>query len=275
MSFIRLGFTESTLLFYFFVEEVKKEVLTDDRKESQKNLINWLYTTSGFYDKSITGSEFDMPYEECRNSLVYKEYFNRLYLFFLKNKKRGWTNNIQIHKMPENSLYSSFINELGLRDATSSYEEFCSFIKDRNVIIINPMSELMVEQYKTGNVKKINLNFPSIKSITAYKNPYTFFNTGEDENIFETAKKINYNLRELVKNVENPYLVISCGAYSNLIAEEWDNVYIVGGLLLTYFGIKHGRHTSWCNNQYSEYWVDVPAHLKPSNYEKIENGCYW
>jgi hypothetical protein len=277
MSFIRLGFTESTLLFYFFIEEIRKENLSQDRKDSQKSLINWLYTTSGFYDETIKGSHFDFSYEECKKSMIYREYFNRLYLFFKRNKERNIVNNIQIHGFPEsyNSLITTFKQELNIREATTDMNEFFNFVRDRNIVIVNPMSELMESQYKNGNVKKVYENFPNIKSITCYINPYTFFNKGNDRNIFETAKKINSQLKELVKNIENPYIVISCGAYSNLIAEEYENVYVVGGLLLSYFAIKHGRHGDWCKGQYGDYWVEVPVHLKPANYEKIENGCYW
>lgn len=46
MKYLRLGFTESTLLFYWYIENILKESICD-YTISQRNLINWLYTTSG------------------------------------------------------------------------------------------------------------------------------------------------------------------------------------------------------------------------------------
>ena len=45
-------------------------------------LIYWLYTTSGFYDKTIKGSYFDFDFnfnfEETRKSEIYNKYFTHL-----------------------------------------------------------------------------------------------------------------------------------------------------------------------------------------------------
>jgi hypothetical protein len=59
------------------------------------------------------------------------------------------------------------------------------------------------------------------------------------------------------------------------------NVCTVGGDLQTFFGILNGRTKNWfkSNNieiQYKEYWItEIPDEYKPSDYMKIENGCYW
>jgi hypothetical protein len=49
--------------------------------------------------------------------------------------------------------------------------------------------------------------------------------------------------------------------------------YVIGGGLSFHFGIKTKRNVK-CN-QINEYFIDVPDHLKPLRYEKIDDGCYW
>jgi hypothetical protein len=285
MNFIRLGMSESTLLFYFYTENVLLLELTEDRKKSQACLINWLYTTSGFYDKSIPGEDFSYPYLLCKESPVYMSYMTSLMNFFLKNKERGIKNNLHFHDLPEHCKESldSFKDYINLSDYKnnyiknffSDYKKFCTFIRGRNIVIINPMSELMKQQYLTGNVKKIYPDFPDISSITCYKNPYTFFNTGEDGNILLTKDKMLKDIQELIKDIEDPYLIISCGAYSNLLASDFPCVCTIGGFLLAYFGLKHKRYSSFLPYSNEEYWLIIPDNMKPPHYEKIENGCFW
>ena len=84
---LRLGFTEGTLFFiYFFENIIKNENCRDVCKEFDKtkhNIINWLYSTSGFYDKTIEGDYFNFDYQLCMNSNTYNEYMNRIYLSIL------------------------------------------------------------------------------------------------------------------------------------------------------------------------------------------------
>jgi hypothetical protein len=277
--------TESTLLFYFYIENVLQETLSSDRLESQKCLINWLYSTSGFYDKTITGSYFDFPHIVCKNSPVYIKYMNELMNFFLKNKEKGIVNNLHFHDLPFHcrDILKSFKNYLSLSDykndylknVFNDYKQFKDFVRDKNIVIINPMSELMKSQYETGNINHIYEDFPEIKSIICYKNPYTFFNKGDDENILSTKEKIVEEVKEIIKDIEDPHIIISCGAYSNIIANEFEKVCTIGGFLLVYFGIRHKRYSLFLPYGNTEYWVNVPDELKPLNYEKIEEGCFW
>ena len=144
------------------------------------------------------------------------------------------------------------------------------------------MSELMKFQYDKGNIHKINENFPVLTNIITYTMPYTFFNDGPDNNIFETLNKINND----INNLDFDCAIVSAGAYSCLIANNISidkHVIVIGGHLLHMFGIICKRHASplsgyTFNN--IEYWINVPDNYKPDNYKpenylNIEGGCYW
>jgi len=276
--YLRLGKTETTLLFYFWLEEVKG---VNYYFEYQTNLINWLYSTSGFYDKLISGSYFDFNAKHCRDSNIYNLYFSSL----LENIK-GCELILDWHCIsPELLVFQEeFISYI--KTITKSYSPFnLSFdiifklMENNKLLIVNPMSSLMKSQYDSGNINKIYDNFPTIKQIQIYENPYTFLNSGSDDNIFETNNRICEDILQKVKSEELIFdlAIVSAGAYSSLFGSFCFNtlkkdVICIGGDLLSLFGIKTGRTPG---GSIDKGWVNVPEHLKPSNYLKIENGCYW
>jgi hypothetical protein len=135
------------------------------------------------------------------------------------------------------------------------------------------MGSLMKQQYDNGNINKVQSDFPTLQSVEYIENPYTFLNSGPDKNIIDTANKIT----KMISEKEFDIAIVSCGAYSSILAYYihktlGKDVITMGGELLTFFGIKTKRDT-W--SKHNEYWVSVPDHLKPANYMKIEDGCYW
>jgi hypothetical protein len=184
------------------------------------------------------------------------------------------------HNVPENMI--SYKNEFEdyIRTVNKSYsiynmpiETLFAIIANKRILIVNPMSSLMKQQYDSGNVKHIYAGFPELISIQIYENPYTFLNNGPDGSILETADKIC----EGISHTQFDVALVSCGAYSSLIGNYireklGKDVITIGGELLSIFGIKIGRNK---NGQFNEYWVSVPDHLKPTDYMKIEDGCYW
>ena len=141
------------------------------------------------------------------------------------------------------------------------------------------MASLMKSQYDSGNVHKINtyIQFPIVSGMEIIENPYTFFNNGPDSSTFETVEKICTEIQTRDFDIA----IISCGACSALIGEYihtkmGKDVILIGHDLLLMMGIKTGRHTQKNPTfKYNDFWVSVPDYLKPNNFMKIENGCYW
>jgi hypothetical protein len=292
MSFIRLGFTESILLLYYYLD--LQQIDNSQYISSQNNFINWLYTTSGFYDKNIGGSFFNFDGHKIRRSEVYNNYFNRLLNSLKNNDAKLLILSTEVHLNVHDSL-TPYRNEfLNYIDYHNKYNrnlkidpnninnpgeqcDFYRFIDNKNVLIINNLGSLMKLQYESGNLKKIFPDFPMIKNIDFLEPGYTFFNNGPDSSILDTAEKLCDKVKCF--NFNYDCVLVSAGAYSCLlfdyiINELHKDVFVIGGDLAYHFGIMTNRIRSQ-GFPINEYFINVPDEMKPPGYEKIEGGCYW
>ena len=209
---LRLGFTETSLLFFYYLDE--KNIFNEKYISKQNNLINWLYSTSGFYDKEIQGSYFNFDAEKIKHSKIYNEYFKEL-LFFLKDNNHSQLQ-LCYHELdntlkPYKEEFEKFIK---LNNSTPL--TLFDFMENKNILIINNLGSLMKKQFESGNIRKIHKNFPNnIKSIQYFENGYTFFNNGPDSSILETTDKICNQIQKY--NFDGA--IVSAGAYSCLIAK--------------------------------------------------------
>lgn len=277
MRIVRLGYTETTLFFYYWLDSVK-HVNTYDLTRldvRQAHLVDWLYSTSGFYDKKMKGTYFNFNEKSCILSHVYNHYMIGMF-----DRIKNTDLILSFHSIPEYFLEykNNFITYLETITKSVSFNytptsTLYENINNKKVLIVNPMASLMKEQYDSERLHKIRSDFPKLKNMSYIENPYTFFNNGPDENILETANKI---CKE-ISTKEFDVAIVSCGAYSSILAHHIIHIMgkdaiTMGGELLTLFGIKTGRDTT---SSFNEYWISVPDHLKPNDYMKIENGCYW
>jgi hypothetical protein len=73
---VRLGMTESGLLFLNWVYKHVK--LNEGEKQiimrQIMNLTNWLYSTSGYYDKSVKGDKFRQVRNEFQLLQIYRTF---------------------------------------------------------------------------------------------------------------------------------------------------------------------------------------------------------
>jgi len=287
---LRLGYTESDLLFTYFVVNIAREkidIMNDDfLRINTENMLNWFYTTSGFYDKSMTQININCFFSENFNSYM-KRLINiiknstKCVLYFHDYIKEYYRYFGELVEFFQDKIFSdAWDDPLKFKMEYDKYYNLDEFIKNKKILIINPLSELMKDQFNNGNVYKANNNeFPPIKKIVCIKNKYTFFNNGPNNNLLETY----FNFCNDIENINEEYdcVVISCGAYSCLIASYISNklkkdVFVIGGLLNNKFALKTERlnqHNP--DNIYNSYWINIPDNLKPNGYKNIENGCYW
>jgi hypothetical protein len=282
---LRLGYTETTLLLFYFLDIYEKiycnvDLLPDKLKyaNSQKYYINWLYSTSGFYDKEIKGSYFDFNGDYILKSNIYNEYFSKL-LFIIKNTDTPVKLHFQDIHIDECLLVfkQKFLEYINFNNKNKKYENIHQFMENKNILIINNLGSLMKKQFESGNIDKICKEFSkNVKSIEYFENGYTFFNSGPDGSLLETSK----NIIEKIKELNFDGVIISAGAYSCILADDINKkldkeTFIVGGDLPLYFGITTKRTTMWWKDLINEHFIKVPDNMKPLNYEKIEEGCYW
>lgn len=304
MNHFRLGYAESTAVFIYYLTEIIKIFdLNDPLLQPWLWLIPHMYYSSGYYDKlfdkvpidnekniiiceewlNISNSK-EMFKSECFQHYI-KKTINILYycetidinLFDYKNSLNNYTKEFIAYFKAKHVFGEQYDKKNDLLGVNNVTRTLYSFIKNKNILIINSMSELMKNQYDSGNLHKINSDFPIINNITAYRMPYTFFNDGPDNSIHETCDKINAE----IKNINFDCAIISAGAYSCLIGgfisnEMNKHIFVIGGYLLYIFGIMNVRSAE-CQYEFNnkEYWITVPDEYKPKNYKNIERGCYW
>jgi len=159
---------------------------------------------------------------------------------------------------------------------TISNTNIFTFMENKDLLIINNFGSLMKQQYDSNNMKLICPDYRDIKSIQYLENGYTFFNNGPRENMLKTVKY----LCKQINNFKFDGAIISAGAYSCFLAHYIETelnkeVFIIGGLLPLYFGIKTERIQKHNSNDINKYFIHVPEEMKPHDYMKIEDGCYW
>ncbi len=274
MNNLRLGYTETTLLFFYYLD--KNNITNHKNLEMYEMLIQYMCSTSGFYDKQINGSYFNFNSTEVKNSKTYNEYFNNL-LNYLKDNNNFYLElcfqNIDDSLLSYKEDFLQYINYYHKQPKIHVY----NFIENKNILIINNLGSLIKQQFECGNLKKIYPNFPdNIKSIQYFENGYTYFNNGPDNTIFETSKK----LCNEINNFEFDGAIISAGAYSWLIADFILNnmkkdVFVTGMELNLNFGIANKHAKKVFGDKINEYFIEVPDKMKPEGYLKIEDGAYW
>jgi len=279
----RLGYTESTLIFFYFLDKYCKNANKQHYREQQYNMLKWLYSTSGFYDKSINMDTASV--DAILGSRVYNNYFNMLLNIIKKYKKDVQLNFHKIHdELTQNymDLFYKFIEKPNKKVLIDNSYLF-NFIKNKKIIIINNLGVLMKKQYENGNLKKIYSDFPDVESIDFINIGYTFFNNGPHASILDGVKHMYKLIDDKLLVSDADSFIISSGAYSVLLAnyikqKYKKNVVLVGGKLAVFFGIKTNRgllHQKKIINDKQDYFISVPDSMKPPKYNLIENGCYW
>jgi len=279
VKLLRLGFTECSLLFMNWLNKYKN-IHDTSITISKNNLIKWLYTTSGYYDKTQVGEYFNVVHK-LNDPKVYNEYMEIIYNFI----KNADVFDYKFHDLPHKHLIEEFKKTINPKiESYMSQEIIFNFISNKKILIISPFSPLIKSQLETGNCKVIYHSTPDITSICTYTFPYTFFNNGPHHNILETS---DFIFDDIISKINDEYdsVLISCGAYSCLIGKKFydigKNVCVCGGDLQTFFGILNQRTKDAFkkNNiqiQHEECWITkIPDEYKPEGYMRIEDGCYW
>jgi len=279
IKLLRLGLTECSLLFIYWLNKYK-QIKTEELINSKITLIKWLYSTSGYYDNTIQSTYMDASHTDD-DTETYNKYMDTL-LEFIK-----YSNNYTFcfHEFSLKEEINEFKTLIDAKNVSHIHQHVVfDFIENKKLLIISSFSPLIKEQLENGNCKKIYNNTPEIEKIYSYKMTYTFFNKGPHNNILETT---DYIYNDIITNINDDYdsVLISCGAYSCLIAKKFydigKNVLTIGGDLQSMVGILNKRtkyyyikHNIEIPNK--EYWIlDIPEEYKPNDYQKIEDGCYW
>jgi hypothetical protein len=285
MKIVRLGMTEMSILFLTFVSKrynlephIKNQI-----SQTLISLINWLYSTSGYYDKDVKGNNFDFDItsftpnffefvnhleESVGNCFMTQAFIHEGFIMDLFNIfKNDFINKLKITNF-------KLLNGTEFQDRI---DNIFSLMKNKKVLVISSFDGLIQKQYECGNLKKIYNNFPNLISLETLKFPYCFLNNGPHQNYFETLNIIF----EEIKKKEFDIVILGCGAYGHMLSHKIDkdlkkDAIYVGGSIQTLFGIISSREKNHGKIKYNENWItEIPIEYRPDNYKFIENGCYW
>jgi hypothetical protein len=287
MKIVRLGMTETELIFLTYVIRHKGTLINPEvKKHISKyilNMVNWLYTTSGYYDKTVKGSYFNFDVTALNQN--YLKYLEHLAISVANCEQTQ----IYVHDGLPMSLFEHFKNDFAahfgitnliLMNGTKFYDRIDSIFDSMNgkkVLAISSFDGLIQKQYSSGNVYKIYEKFPPLGGLSTVKFPYCFLNNGPHENYFETIDAVF----EEIRTQDFDIALLGCGAYGHMLCHRIhtelgkDAIYI-GGSIQTLFGILSKRERDCSNLPINEFWItDIPEEYRPANYKQIENGCYW
>ena len=288
MKIVRLGMTESGILLLVFAykhcnfsPQIKQQIT-----QLLMSLVNWLYTTSGYYDKAVQGSKFNF------NESAFTENFEDLLshwelavsgchetqFYFHDGFIRG------LYDQVKERFHSHYkINNFKLLNDTKIIDRFPGImeqIKGKKVLVVSSFAEMCIQQYTSGNVYKLGIGFPDVKGVVGVTPPYCFLNSGPHQNYFETVSAIF----EEIRKADFDIAILGCGVYGHMLTHrihsdlKKDAIYI-GGCVTNVFGILSTREKTvgmGKDVKTNEYWIlTIPDKYKPANFKDIEDGCYW
>jgi hypothetical protein len=291
MKIIRIGNTELNLTFMYYVEFYHENLTNNEIKkinEIKSRYIDWIYKTAGYYDKNVKiENTYNLRHytenlknyiggllESYRNSdILYNPFIRVLYEY------------IELHKYIKPFL--KYLN-CNMIEAGCIYylKNIKSFILNKKVLLITPFSDLIKQQIENNNFNVLYNNIYKNTEFVYYTFPYKFFNTGEQNNNFETLEIIKNEINKLDFDVA----LLSCGADAGYLSDYIHglnkcSIYI-GGNLPVFFGIFGKREKQNSKNKFlfenenindfSPYIItEIPDKYKPPKFNDIENGCYW
>lgn len=285
MKIVRLGMTESGLLFLTFASK-NLQLHPEEKKAISKyilSLTNWLYTTSGYYDKTVPGNNFNFDVRALNKNFM--EYMNHLKIAVANCKETqfyfhdGFIRSLY-ERNKEQFINHFHINNFNLLNDTkfsSRINRVYDEMKGKKILVVSSFATLIEQQYNSGNVLKLGLNFPDTLGIEGVTFPYCFQNNGPDNNYFETLNKVF----DMIKEKEFDIALLGCGAYGHMLThkihEDLDKEAIyIGGCITNLFGILSAREREHTDLVSNEFWIThIPEEYRPDNYKTVENGCYW
>ena len=157
-------------------------------------------------------------------------------------------------------------------------EPWTRALENRRVLVIHPFIKTIEKQYLIREKLFANLSLlpkfelillPAVQSIAGSQTKYSsWFDALADMSI--QIEQINFDVA-----------IIGAGAYgmplAAFIKSLGKKAIHLGGATQILFGIKGARwdQRPEYSRLYNEFWVRPDSSEIPSNYQKVENGCYW
>lgn len=264
MKFLRPGYTESTLQFIHYALNFKDKIVNHTESE----LIKWLYTTSGFYDTDFSGSYFNFDTKAIAKS----DNYNKFIIEYREALMYADKLQLMLHKIcKDKDLINNFALSFQAKEQLNwfNYKSWYHILTNKNVLLINSFAPLMEKQYLSGNLSKIDPNFPVLSNIQSYRTPYTLLNNGPDKNFFETLDRVKQD----ISSINFDIAIIAFGSYAVLLSDYCHKLGKTG------ISIGSRMHNMWGVDPKMKdnplFISKLPDEYIPEYWYKIEKGGYW
>ena len=265
MMMARLGNTEGRIAGQYC------EKLVGLRKKYDKEWMNWLFTTSGFFADDMDREEAADRYakmtldglKEC--DFLSAMFPQKVYMPYLFH-----------HYCPDTQ--PTFSDMGPYYDNIPTDETWIKYLGGKKVLAINSFAESIQMQYPAK--RKLIANSPEYELPEFELKTYKTLCTQLDErpmgfkNFFEA---LEFMLGE-IKQIDFDIALVGCGAYGfpmSVEIKKWGKqVFEICSATPKLFGIYDNRDVTQGAKYLNENWIR-PIESKPKNYKQVENGCYW
>jgi glycosyltransferase involved in cell wall biosynthesis len=156
------------------------------------------------------------------------------------------------------------------------------YLKGKRVLVVHPFTDSIAKQYERREKLFENKDvLPEFADLKLIKSVQSIAGTTPDLNLHTWYEAIQF-LEDKISSVDFDIALIGAGAYGLPLAAYIkrmgkDAIHLAGWTQML-FGIYGNR---WINDQpkfakfINKYWIRPSDSEKPTNFTKVENGCYW
>lgn len=171
------------------------------------------------------------------------------------------------------------LSHLSMMDFWLYEKPFTSALKGKKVLIVHPLAETIIKQYKKRELLFDNPDVLPEFDLKTLKAVQTVAGQ-RDERFSNWFEALDYMYEEALK-IDFDVAIIGCGAYGFPLAAKLKKIGKVaihmGGVTQMLFGIKGARwdiHPE-ASKLYNEHWVRPDIKDVPEKADDVENRCYW
>jgi len=257
----RFGSNELSLTVF---SHLRKQNLLKDRKKLPHRLV---IENCGFFPASEDAVEQfgDLMIESMKQCDIFCVWYNICEDYFVQ--RYGKSDITLIHRK--------------VLDFWNFDQSWTGALKDKKVLVIHPLDELIQKQYEHRKEIFTNESYLPAFELRTLKAVQTIAGT-EDPRFSTWFDALQYMYEEAMK-IDFDIALIGCGAYGYPLAaklkESGKQAVHMGGVIQILFGIRGNR---WDNDAeallmryVNEAWMKPDVKDIPQNAEQVEGSCYW
>jgi len=160
---------------------------------------------------------------------------------------------------------------------STSLIPWSNMLNGKKVLVVSPFTSSIIQQHKIIDYVFPKSNYPNYE-LTTIKAPQTIgYPSNSKPSWFENLNTI----KNKMSDTDFDIAIIGAGAYSYPLAHHAKKLGKIGihsgGGLQLFFGImgKRWDDDHFYKKYWNKYWVRATLDETPTNFNDVEDGCYW